>query len=235
MKRCVRYGVLNIILVLLSLIVTGSVQAQSAADFTLRTDATQPHRAIALILPGMGHHTQEPAYLAIGGFYQACSVTPVYVDFKWRQVHINNLADTAETLARTITAQYPGARVRLFGFSVGAALAFKVSEALPSDQVVLCSMSPVFVEDCEQQSFPFRPLTRWMADFSHNRMTWAQHPALNYCFFYGEHESMLINSAIIKKRENGFPGSPMRVVEAAGHELTPAYLLEIERVIGEVP
>lgn len=113
---------------------------------------------IAVIIPGYGHRTADPAYAAVGAAYRLHGIEPVYADIGWHRFSYTAFSHAAIELCHTVTNTYAGRHCHLFGFSFGAVIAREVARRIPVGDVMLCSLSPVYREDIDRQRFPFREL-----------------------------------------------------------------------------
>ncbi len=201
--------------------------------FTFLPPLPQAEKRIALILPGFGRKPTEKGYLAIGGFYQARGIAPVYVAIDWRRTRIGNAAAVALGIASAVRAALPDAGVWLFGFSFGAAIACKVSETLRCEQVLLCSMSPVFSGDRRHLMFPVRQIMGLFAG-SVDRCTYS--PCRdNTVFLYGDHDNFLFRKDLLAHRARIFSAGRTIIVSGARHNPSgEAYRKAIRGIIGEI-
>jgi hypothetical protein len=192
----------------------------------------QAEPRIALILPGFGRKPTGKGYLAIGGFYQARGIAPVYVAIDWRHTRIGNAAAVAERIGSAVRGSLPDVRVWLFGFSFGAAIACKVSESLHCEQVLLCSMSPVFAGDRRHLVFPFRQIMGLFAE-SIDGCTYSP-CGENTVFLYGDHDNFLFRKQLLAHRAEIFSAGRTVVVKGARHNPSGAsYREAIRSIIGE--
>jgi hypothetical protein len=205
-----------------------------ALPFSLRCDSPPPHDRIVLIVPGMRQKTSDAEYRAVGEYYAARGIAPVFVDIEWGFLGINYLGATAADIGAEVKKTYRDARICLFGFSFGAVIAYKMSGPVHPVHALLCSMSPVFSEDRPCLILPFRLLMGWVSDYSSNRLTYAHDEGECLTFLYGDHDSFLINKSIIDRRRSAFVHSKVVIVKGAGHDLGPAYLEAIKAVIGGI-
>jgi hypothetical protein len=127
--------------------------------FSLQYDSSLSRSKIALIIPGMSQTCSNPGYDSIGVYYKSCGITPVYVNINWKAVGIKNLTAAAVQLRKMLKDSFPQSKIYLFGFSFGAVITLKLSQMIQPEQVLLCSMSPMFAEDRIYQIFPFKQLT----------------------------------------------------------------------------
>jgi hypothetical protein len=199
--------------------------------FTIRHDSIAPRQALAVIIPGLNKTGAEPEYDAIGTLYNRNGIAPVIVNVNWNAVGINNITATARQLAGMISDSFPGSKFHLFGFSFGAVIALKVSQLMDVEQVLLCSMSPLFKEDKAFQLFPFGQILGMITDYSKNGLSYSESKETCSIFLYGEHDSFAINKAIILNRKDFFKCNETIMVPEARHDLSTGSYLS---VIGEI-
>jgi len=151
---------------------------------------------------------------------------------KWNSVGVNEFSRTAVQIAVQFERIFPGARLRIFGFSLGAAIAFKVSQTTEAEQIILCSMSPLFAEDVDLQKFSFRQLSGLLLDRKANGLSMAGCSGNGITLLYGELDSGLINKNIIERRRVILDGSAAFIVSNARHDISgQAYLAAIKAQI----
>jgi hypothetical protein len=210
------------------------VFANPSSNYALKYDAALPQARIVLIIPGFGQKITDPAFHMIANAYQAKGITPVLVAIDWNRLKPRSLADTAAQLSLEIRRDFPNAHVLLFGFSLGAVLAYKLSESIHPKHALLCSMSPVFEEDHKLQPFFLQQLLGLIFDYSSHPLTYNRHQEKGLIFLYADHESFLINPMILAQRRILFANQRITIVKNAGHQLNPAYLGEIKKQVLEI-
>jgi len=203
--------------------------------FSLKTDPAAPHGRIVLIIPGLGQTTSDPGYHAVGGYYAARGITPVFIDIDWWGAGLGDLATTAAGIEAEVKTTYRDARVCLFGFSFGAALAYELSRSLHPSDALLCSLSPVFAEDRPDQRFVVRLFLQCAGRFAFDRLSYAHDEGKGLTFLYGDHDSVLITPSLIEHRKTALPRSKVVMVPEACHALGPAYLRAIAAAVREIP
>jgi len=206
-----------------------------ASLYAFRSDLARPHDRVVLILPGQGRTTTAPEYQTIGDSYARKGITPVYVEIHWQEVGLNDLAAAAAQISAGARLSYPQARFCLFGFSFGAVIAAKVSEALPAEQVLLCSMTPLLAGDLPYQVFPFRQVLHLLTIRARAPLEFAPNDGGRLVFLYGDSDSFLFNAAIIAHRQSIYPRSRTIIVPHACHAIGAVYLAAIDQVVQENP
>ena len=220
---------------LLSWIVLGCTNKTEDKKFwSFRYGSHIPNNRIVLIIPGLGQSTLRSEYQKIGEYYESKGITPIYVEIDWRKAGLNKFAFTAFQIGSEIKRKYPENRIYLFGFSFGAVIAYQLSDFVNPAHTFLCSMSPVFAEDCRYQIFPFRQIIGALNSISFKQTALSSVQQSYFAFIYGEHDSFLINNSIIGHRKLELPCSKTFIVKGGTHNLSnPAYLSFIKNYIEE--
>lgn len=104
-------------------------------------------KKIAYIIPGFGHspHKQR-GYKTIGRFFVEQGITPRYIRIQWNDKKPRRFADFVDQFSRQYKKDVDSVKIVL-GFSYGATIAFLSASKLKPDVLILCSLSPYFVED----------------------------------------------------------------------------------------
>ncbi len=203
--------------------------------FSIRYDGLQPRFEIALIIPGLHQSDSDPGYDSIGACYKSIGVTPVYVNIDWKAVGIGKLSACALQIRDMLADSFPESHRYLFGFSFGAVISLKLSQLIQAQQIILCSMSPLFAEDRAHQIFPFRQILGMVADYSTNGLSYSRSRGTCVYFLYGDHDSFMINKAIIQNRKASFTCNETTIVPQARHAVSGgSYLKAIKRIIGKI-
>lgn len=223
------------VILLLTLCGCGSQPSSLTHLFSIQFDSSMPRNDIVLILPGFNQSSTSPGYGSIGDFYKRKGITPVFVNIDWKLVGVNRLSDAALEIDTMLKSTFPQSHLFLFGFSFGAAIALKISQSEKAEQVVLCSMSPVFSEDRRYQVFPFKQLMGLILKYSKNGLSYSN--SLGQCvfFLYGIHDNFLINKTIIQNRRSSFKCNETIMVDGAHHNISSGnYLAEIEKIVQRI-
>jgi hypothetical protein len=203
--------------------------------FSFRYDSSLSKSNLALIIPGMNQKCSDPGYDSVGTFYKTIGILPVYVNINWKAAGIKNLTNVAYHINNMLKDSFPKSHFYLFGFSFGAVITLKLSQLINAEQIVLCSMSPLFVEDRDHQCFPFRQLLSIVADYSKNGLSYTSSNKTCVVFLYGDHDSFVINKAIIQFRKDFFTCSKTTIIPDARHNINcSSYLSTIRKTILEV-
>jgi hypothetical protein len=232
------FMMLNYLSFLFLLIINLCPPAQALSKdqlFSFHCESSLSISRIVLIIPGKMQKTSDEAYHKVGNYYVSKGITPVFIDINWEDVGLNDIAIAASQVSKEIMNIYPDKHIYLFGFSFGAAIAYKISESIHPDHVVLCSMSPVFEEDRPYHIFPFRQIIGILSDYPSNQLSYNHNEGKCFVFLYGNHDSFLLNKSIIENRKSVFSCNKTIIVKDAGHKLEASYLEAIKAVVSEIP
>lgn len=203
--------------------------------FSIHYDVSMPHDNIVLIIPGMNQTDSDPGYDSVGGYYKSKGISPVYVNIDWKAVGIGKLSDAALQIDSMLKDSFPDSHVFLFGFSFGAVISLKLSQLICAEQIILCSMSPLFEEDRVYQIFPFKQIMGLVTDYSTNGLSYSSSLGTCVYFLYGDHDSFVINKSIIKNRKTSFKCDETRIVSNAGHNISShSYLKAIKQIVQKI-
>ena len=203
--------------------------------FSIHYDFSMPRSNIALIIPGMNQTDSNPGFNFIGDYYKNKGITPVYVNIDWKSVGINNLSTSAFQIKTLLKDSFPDSHVFLFGFSFGAVISLKLAQLIDAEQILLCSMSPVFAEDRVNQRFPFKQIAGFISDYSLNGLSYSASQRTCINFLYGDHDSFLLNKAIIQSRKSFFRCSETIIVKNAHHNISDqTYLKAIYQFVQRI-
>jgi predicted esterase len=199
--------------------------------FSIHYNPSMPRANIALIIPGLSESNSDSGYGSIGEYYKSEGITPVFVNIDWKSVGFRKLAVAATQIHTLVNDSFPNSRVYLFGFSFGAAIVLKLSQMVPAEQIILCSMSPVFVEDRVYQVFPLKQLMGLITNSS-NGLSYSVCQRTCVFFLYGDHDSFVINKSIIHNRQSFFTCNETIMVENGRHDISGEnYLKAIHHLI----
>jgi alpha/beta superfamily hydrolase len=102
---------------------------------------------IAYIIPGNGEsHKRQKGYDKVAEFFKERGITPIHVEISWNVKKPHQF----EYWKAQFLKKYKrpkNAKVYVFGFSFGAVIAFLAEPKTRPDNLILCSLSPYFVED----------------------------------------------------------------------------------------
>jgi hypothetical protein len=197
--------------------------------FSLHYDASMPRDSIVIIIPGMHQNYSDPGYDSIGAFYTRRGITPVYAHIDWKAVGLNTLSATALRISTMLKDTFPNTHFFLFGFSFGAALSLKLSQSIQAEQVLLCSMSPIFHEDLNYLPGPVRLLLHCITNYSINGLSYSSSLGTCLHFLYGDHDHFVINKAVVQNRKAAFKCNETTVVKNAEHSISNRQYLEAIR------
>lgn len=200
--------------------------------FTLKHDSIPAEVPIALILPGNNETYSTPGYDSICSFYQENGIVPIFIGVKWKKVGFSNFEKTAKSIADSVTSHFTGHPVYLFGFSFGAVIALFTTRYLSSDQTLLCSLSPVFTEDLQNQICFLRFITHHFFSFKKIKLNWSPFTDTCLVFLYGTKDHFVFNNAIINHRKTSFTCSRTYMVKNGRHSIAGnEYLAAIKKEI----
>jgi hypothetical protein len=215
---------------------SGTRNTSSDIAYTLHVDGEEQTRNIAVIIPGQNESPALSQYQTIGRYYQQAGIAPLWVEFNWKTLTLKNFTEASRLILTDLTQQYPDAEIHLFGFSLGAVIAFKMSEMSGFPTTVLCSLSPAFQEDIRSHPFPLRFMMKQFGNYPDNGLVLS--PATKgktLVFLYAERDSRLISENIIIARTSIYPESRIIIVKDAKHDLSgQAYLDTIGDIIDEI-
>lgn len=236
-NNCKSKCVLVTIIIIFAIIINGctSNTSQITKLFSIKYDSSMSKSNLALIIPGMNQTCSYPGYDSIGAFYQSCGITPVYVNINWKAVGIKNLTAASVQLQNMLKDSFPESHFYLFGFSFGAVISLKLSQLIKPEQELLCSMTPAFAEDRIHQIFPFRQILSIITDYSKNGLSYSASERTCVIFLYGDHDSFLINKAIINYRKSFFKCNETLMVPDARHDISShSYLVTIQQIVQRI-
>jgi hypothetical protein len=231
----IKKSILNFALFILIVITWDAYATNSSHLFSIHFDYSMPRNNIALIIPGLNQSNSDPGYDSIGTYYKSNGIMPVYVNIDWKTVGLGKLSPAAFQIHTMLKDSFPDSHVYLFGFSFGAVIALKLSQLIHAEQIVLCSMSPMFAEDRAYQIFPFKQLLGIFTDFSSNGLSYSSSLGICVYFLYGDHDSFVINKAIIQNRKASFKCNETNIVPNARHTISSrSYLNAIKRIVRRI-
>jgi pimeloyl-ACP methyl ester carboxylesterase len=104
-------------------------------------------KKIVYIIPGYGEsHTRQKGYDRVGRFFKERGIAPIYIEIPW---HIKKPHQfeywTAQFLKKYKKPK--GVKVYMLGFSFGAVIALLAEPKAKPNTLILCSLSPYFIED----------------------------------------------------------------------------------------
>ena len=222
------------LIILFTITLNGSALNPSRTPifFSIQYDSSLPRNNLALIIPGMNQTCSDPGYDSIGAFYKARGIDPVYVNVNWKAVGIKNLTAAAIQIKDMLKDTFPESHFYLFGFSFGAVISLKLSQMMHAEQVLLCSMSPMFAEDRIHQIFPFGQILGMFTDYSKNGLSYSASKGTCLIFLYGDHDSFAINKSIILNRKTFFTCNETSMVPNARHNISgQSYLTAIHKIV----
>ncbi len=104
-------------------------------------------KKVAYIIPGYGEtHLRQRSYKKIAQKCIAQGIEPIYILIDWHKSTPENF----DAYLKEFMSQYKkpkDTKVYVLGFSFGAMIAFLTAAKTKSDVLILCSLSPYFIED----------------------------------------------------------------------------------------
>lgn len=102
---------------------------------------------IAYIIPGYGENRlSRKAYGIIAGYFKDNEIKPIQVSIMWDLKIPRNFEDYNNQFLKKFRGNKKD-KVYILGFSYGAVIAFMTAKQINPASVILCSLSPYFVED----------------------------------------------------------------------------------------
>ena len=104
-------------------------------------------KKVVYIIPGYGEtHLKQRSYKKIAQKYIAQGIEPIYVSIDWHKSTPENF----DAYLQEFQSQYKkpkNTKVYVLGFSFGAIIAFLTASKTKPNGLILCSLSPYFIED----------------------------------------------------------------------------------------
>ncbi len=100
----------------------------------------------AYIIPGSGEsHTRQPGYNKIAGYFKSAGINPFHVNVRWnlkKPIDFNLYNQQFLKQFKKVKGE-----IYILGFSFGAVIALTTASKTKPKGLILCSLSPYFVED----------------------------------------------------------------------------------------
>jgi pimeloyl-ACP methyl ester carboxylesterase len=190
---------------------------------------------VVFMIPGFGEsHLKQRGYNKVAKIFQNQNITPVHIEIGWFKTKPYKFSNYIEQFLR----QYKkpkNADVYILGFSYGAMIAFLTANKLKPKTLILCSLSPYFVEDLKT----FKPswLKWWKenfvdSDFHFDKLV-SKVSAQTYLVVGDkEPEVCMVRAKDAKKKLNK---ASLYVAKGAKHNLgQKEYVVELEKVINRL-
>ena len=104
-------------------------------------------KEIVYIIPGYGEsHARQKGYNNVSKFFEERGITPIHVEIPWHTKKPRQFEYwTAQFLKKYKKPK--GVKVYMLGFSFGAVIALLAEQKAKPNVLILCSLSPYFIED----------------------------------------------------------------------------------------
>ncbi len=104
-------------------------------------------KKIAYIIPGHGESVEnQPVYKRIAKAFAERGIEPVQITIDWHHQKPAKFSDYVKQFLQQ-RKKVKNAEVYVLGFSFGAMIAFLSAARIKPDVLILCSLSPYFLED----------------------------------------------------------------------------------------
>ena len=188
-------------------------------------------KRVVFIIPGYQESLNLPRYRQIANFFRAKRIKVIPVKIKWKyKVMSDYIPDF-----KSIFEQNKGQENHFFGFSFGAFIAFASAIKLKPKSMILCSLSPYFLEDLKifPKSWKKGQKKRLLdiRNFEFNKM--ARKIKNKTYLFVGEKEhKILLHRSKEAKKE--IKNSSIKIVKDAKHYLSKKYLDEVRKIVNKI-
>ena len=104
-------------------------------------------KKIAYIIPGYGESlANQPVYKRVAKVFAERGIEPVQVTIDWHHQKPSKFSDYVNQFLRQ-RKKTKNAEIYVLGFSFGAVIAFLSAAKIKPNVLILCSLSPYFLED----------------------------------------------------------------------------------------
>lgn len=103
---------------------------------------------VVFIIPGFAHVSSQGEYKSVAQYFLSKGIMPVLVNITWKKKLPIHFEDYVEEFLEQ-TKKYRAAEVYIFGFSFGAIIALRAAKRLKPKAIILCSLSPYFLDDAK--------------------------------------------------------------------------------------
>ena len=192
-------------------------------------------KKIAYILPGYGEsHLRQAGYRKVAKMFEVAGIEPVHVDIDWNYAKPAKFSEFAKQFLK-IYKKPKNTEVYILGFSYGATTAFITEAKTKPKALILCSLSPYFVED--QPKLLPKWLTFWRKSFVESDYSFNQLAKLitteTFLVVGGAEPSQCLARARDAKRK--IYSSHLSVAKNALHKIgQKEYLTTLQKVINEL-
>lgn len=189
-------------------------------------------RKVVYILPGHKEsHRTHKSYTKVASLFEKRGFEVVHVDIQWDASFPKQFAVFTKQFFQQFK-KVRGARVYVLGFSYGATIAFLTAKRTHPAHLILCSLSPYFVED--QKNLEPSWLKFWKkefvkSDYSFKELAPGVTSQIDLIVGSEEHTSVLKRARDARKR---LPNVSLTVAKGAKHNIgQKEYLATIEKLI----
>ena len=187
---------------------------------------------IAYIIPGAGEsYRRQKGYNKIGEFFKEKGIKPIQVEVDWHSKKSHQFEYwTSQFLKKYKKPK--NTKVYVLGFSFGAVIAFLSEPKLRPDGLILCSLSPYFIED--HQKLPKAWLAWWRknikgSDYSFNEL--APNVRSKTYLVFGDLEPSVVKPRM-KAAKRMIKNSSLFMVRGGKHRISQKeYLDKVKKVI----
>ncbi len=103
-------------------------------------------KKVIYILPGYGEAGDNQRHEKLEAIFRAQGLTPIHVNIPWQKTQPERIPDYVKQFL-TAYNRLKGVEKYVFGFSLGATIAFVVATKIKPKGIILGSLSPYFIED----------------------------------------------------------------------------------------
>jgi alpha/beta superfamily hydrolase len=186
------------------------------------------------IIPGFNEsHLKQKGYDKIGSFFRKQGIKPIQVSIRWRLKQPIDFEKYNKQFLKIYTKEKKS-EVYILGFSYGAVIAFLTESRTKPTGLILCSLSPYFVED--YQNLKPAWLKWWKKNFINdiNFSKAGKNISSKTYLVAGDKEpnSVMIRAKIAKRK---LRKSQLIVAKGAKHNVSQKeYLNTLEKLIGSL-
>ncbi|MBI9097684.1 MAG: hypothetical protein JEY91_04365 [Spirochaetaceae bacterium] len=195
---------------------------------------TNQREKVAIIIPGRGEYPEDWAYQEIKESFETEGYTSYIVHLDWENITADNLVSRGNEALYPLLQRNSQSDITLLGFSFGAVIALKNSHHENVKRILLASLSPIFKEDLPYHLKLFQFFAGKLTDYDINDLSYPEYENRAIVFFYGTHDSLLINKKIREMRSKRFLYSEQILIKNAGHDISGRnYLAAIKNYISK--
>jgi dienelactone hydrolase len=189
-------------------------------------------KRIVYILPGYTEsHTKQKSYAEVAKLFEEKGFTVVQVEIDWALESPAQFKDYASQFLSQFKKK-KGVKTYILGFSYGATIAFLTANKTRPTELILCSLSPYFIED--QNNLEPRWLKYWKDNFKDSDYSFKEYAdkintKTQIVAGGAEHRSVLKRARNARKV---LKNSVLRISEGAKHNIgQKEYLDTLKRLV----